>query len=172
MTWHKVRLFATWLIVTPALGACAVRGSTPAEQTTNALFITGIAGTFLIVIVLVARWIAHRNWPPTQRGALVGFAFGLVIAAVVIRSVPLETQLIFIGALLGIGSDFLTTLKEPGGPKTTIDSAAKLVVSISRGIQGAAKDTGLEGPESEVVSSGLWAFSGTVLFTLIVGNLF
>jgi hypothetical protein len=126
----------------------------------------------LLTIVFVAGWVARREWPAAERGAVVGFLFGLIISAVVIRKVPLETQLVVIGAVLGIGTDFISTLKEPGGPKTAVGSVSKLIVSTARSIRGAAKTSGFDEPDHQVVTSGLWTFIGTILFTLIFGNLF
>jgi uncharacterized membrane protein len=127
----KARLFGFWAFTAMLVGGCAASGDTDLQKTINALVVAGIAGVFIIVLVLVAIWIASRKWPLPYRGGFVGCIFGLVIAAVVIKRVPLETQLVAIGAILGFGTDFAATLKDPDGPKTAINRLAKMIAGIS-----------------------------------------
>jgi peptidoglycan/LPS O-acetylase OafA/YrhL len=151
---------------------CAASGDTGTQKTINALMIAGIAGIFIAILVLVALWISSRRWPPSYRGGVVGFLFGLIIAAVIIRRVPIETQLVAIGAILGLGADFVTSLKDPEGPKTVINRIAKMIVGAIAGIGDAAAQSGLKKPREQVIAGGLWCFLGTILFTLVIGNLF
>ena len=160
------------LIVCLILSGCAAApGATGLDQTLNAMLITGISGLAILILVIVARWFSSRQWSPGSRGAAIGFAFGLVLAVVIQRLVPLGTQLVVIGAVLGIGTDFLSTIKEPGGPKTAVSSLSKLIVNTSRAVIGAARTSGIEEPEYVVITSGLWALVGTIGFTLLVENL-
>jgi hypothetical protein len=142
------------------------------EKTINALLIAGASGIFIVVLVQVARWVSRQDWPPSRKGGIVGCVFGLITAAVIMRKVPLATQMLVIGAIAGIGTDFVATLKEPGGPKTVIERVAKMISGMVIGVGAAAADTGLEKPEEKLIAGGLWTFLGAILFTLIVGNLF
>jgi hypothetical protein len=98
--------------------------------------------------------------------------FGLILSTVIIREVPLNTQLVFIGAVLGTGADFLSALQTPGGPKTSVNRISKLVVDTSRAVLGAVNSSGLDEPEYVTVTVGIWSILGTIAFTLIVGNFF
>src|SRR5207249_4371750 len=122
------------LFVAGAATGCGVRGGSEMEKTINALLIAGVSGIFIVVLVLVARWISKQNWPASRKGGIVGCVFGLITAAVIIRKVPLETQLLVIGAISGVGTDFVTNLKEPGGPKTVIERIAKMISGMIAGV--------------------------------------
>jgi hypothetical protein len=168
-----LRLCGFWIFTAIIVGGCGARGDTSLEKTQNALIISGVAGVFIAVLVLLAYLVSSfKTLRPSSRGAIVGCFFGLIIAAVVMRRIPVETQLVAIGAILGVGADFLTTLKEPGGPNTVINRLAKMISGMITGVGTAATDTGLNKPSEQVIAGGLWSFLGTVLFTLVIGNLF
>ena len=166
------RLFAFWGFVVVAVMGCAASGDSDMQKTINALIIAGISAIFIFILVLVALFVSWIKLPPSYRGALVGCAFGLVIAAVIIRRIPLETQLVAIGAMIGVGIDFVAALKDPEGPKTAVDRVATMIAGMITGVEKAANETGLRPLRVQVVSGGLWSFLGTILFTLVVGNLF
>jgi hypothetical protein len=165
------RLFGFWTFAAVALGGCAARG-TDAQKTVGALIIAAIAGVFIAMLVAVAIWVSRRKWGLSYRGAFIGVVFGLVISAVIIRRVPLETQLLAIGAILGFGTDLLTSLKDPGGPKTAINRLATMIAGIITETGKAAQTSGLAKPREQIIAGGLWAFLATILFTLAIGNLF
>jgi hypothetical protein len=179
----KMRLFGFWTFAAIVAGGCSAPdknnlgsagvGLDPGTQkTVNSLLVAGIAGIFIAVSVLVALWVSSRKWPPSYRGGFVGCVFGLVVAAVIIRRIPLETQLVAIGTILGFGADFAVTLRDPEGPKTAINRLAKMIAGMISEVGTAAKDTGLRKPREAVIAGGLWCFLGTILFTLVIGNLF
>jgi hypothetical protein len=166
-------LFGFWILVAIIVGGCGAKGDTSLQQTINALVISAIAGFLILALVLVAVVVSlFPGVPPSFRGAIVGCVFGLIIAAVVIKRIPVETQLVTVGAILGLGADFVTTLKDPGGPNTVVNRLAKMISGMITGVGAAATDTGLEKPSEKIVAGGLWSCLGTVLFTLVVGNLF
>jgi hypothetical protein len=168
----QIRAFTSLIIVSLIVSGCAsAPGAGPLEETINASLISVISGLAILILVIVSRWIGSRQWSPASRGGAIGFTFGLVLAVITLRLVPLNTQLVVIGAFLGVGTDFLSTIKEPGGPKTAVTSLSKLIVSTSRAVIGAAKSSGIEEPEYVVITSGLWSLIGTVAFTLVIGNL-
>jgi len=165
------RLFGFWTFSAVAVGGCAARG-TGAQGTINALLIAAVSGIFIAVLVAVAVWASHRKWAPSYRGAFIGVIFGLIASAVIIKRVPLETQLLAIGAILGFGTDLLASLKDPAGPKTAINRLATMIAGIITQTGQAAEDTGLARPREKIIAGGLWAFLGSILFTLAIGNLF
>lgn len=168
----QVRLFAFWSLVAIVAGGCAVRGASPEEQTRNALTIAGISGAFIISMWLTSRWLGRLGWAPQMKGAALGFIFGLIVAAVVMRRVPLETQLLVIGAIAGIGTDFVSGVKETTGPRTIVERFASYVSNLAEGVSAAATTTNLTKPSARLISSGIWTFILTILITLVVGNLF
>ncbi len=142
------------------------------EKTINALLISGITAAFIFVLILLTFVVSRLPLVDSYKGAIVGCFFGLLIAAVIIRRVPLETQLVVIGALIGVGADFLTALKEPTGPKTVVDRLSKMIAGLVEGIGAAARETALRAPRQKLIAGGLWTFFATLLLVLVVGNLF
>lgn len=168
----RIRLFSLWALVAILISACAAKGETPSQQTINALIIVGISGISIVFIVAFSIWVANRQWSPLYKGGSIGFLLGLILAAVVIRRIPIETQMVVIGAILGIGSDFLATVRTPEGPKTSIDWLSKTIVNTAQGVLGAVETSGINPPDYKIVTSSLWSMILTVGFTLIIGNLF
>lgn len=72
-----LRLFGFWILVVIIVGGCgAVTRDTPLDKPENALLIAGIAGVFIVVLVLVAFLVtSFRRVSPSFRGAVVGFIF-------------------------------------------------------------------------------------------------
>jgi hypothetical protein len=168
----QVRLFAFWTFVAVVAGGCAARGATSEEQTRNALTIAGISGVFIISMWLTSRWLGRLGWPPQTKGAALGFIFSLIVSAIIIKRIPLETQLLAIGAIAGIGTDFVSGVKETTGPRTIVERFASYVSNLIEGVGQAAATTSLTKPSARLISAGIWAFILTILITLIVGNLF
>jgi hypothetical protein len=168
-----LRLCGFWIFTAIVAGGCSAGGRTEMEKTQNALTIAGIAGALIATLVLLAYLLSSfKTLRPSFRGAIVGCFFGLILAAVVMRRIPLETQLVAIGAILGLGADFVSTLKDPSGPNTVINRLAKMISGMITGVSAAATDSGLNKPPEQVIAGGLWSCLGTILFTLVIGNLF
>jgi hypothetical protein len=164
------RLVGLWVFVAFVAGGCAPQGATPEEQTRNALLIAGVSGVFMLAMWLANRLLGQLGLPPETKGGFLGFLFGLVAAVVIMKRVPLGTQLFVIGAIAGVGTDFISGIKETSGPRTVVERIAAYVSQLTEGVRDAAVTTSLKRPSTRLISSGLWVFIATILFTLIIGN--
>src|SRR6516162_3992989 len=96
----RMRACASLIVLSVIVSSCAAQPNAgPLDQTLNALLITGISGFAILMMLVVALWFSSRQWSPASRGGAIGFVFGLVLAVVIRRLVPVGTQLVFVGAI-------------------------------------------------------------------------
>ena len=98
----------------------------------------------------------HLSW--VLYGALTGLASGLLAGCVVIITIPQKLQLAAVGAITGMGVDWVASLGQKDGPKTAINTLATAIANAIVSITSAAETTSLPVPPRVAVAYGLWCF--------------
>ncbi len=98
----------------------------------------------------------HLSW--VLYGAVTGLAAGLLAGCVVIITIPQKLQLAAVGAITGMGVDWVASLGQKDGPKTAINTLATAIANAIAGIMNAAETTSLPVPPRVAVAYGLWCF--------------
>ena len=129
--------------------------------------VTNVGLLVLIVIAVIAVIVIAYKFSI----AAVGVCVGLICGAAIILSVPIGFQYAFIGAVLGIGGDFLASSTKKGGPTTMIESLSSFIVSATQAAQEVGNITELE-QNKKRISQLIWSAVGTVVLMLIVGRIF
>ncbi|HEY8095969.1 MAG TPA: hypothetical protein VIE65_07695 [Methylobacter sp.] len=132
------------------------------SQTSNLINVGWLS---LIVILIIG--IIIIIYKSTASLAFVGIILGLICGSAIIMSVPIEFQYAFIGGIVGIGGDFLTSKAEK--PETMVETLTGFVVKTTQAAYSIADATQLESQHRRV-SQLIWSTIGTITLMLIVGR--
>ena len=111
----------------------------------------------------------HLSW--VLYGAVTGLAAGLLAGCVVLITIPQKLQLAAVGAITGMGVDWVTSLGQKGGPKTAINTLATAIANAIAGIMNAAETTSLPVPPRVAVAYGLWCFVFGLGLVMLLGSM-